>query len=114
MPRRGYPASGYRAMWLLAMFDLPVDDLELRRAYTRFRAALLRLGFSMLQYSVYAHYANSPEAEQALRRAVQRALPPRGQVRLLSVTDRQFGRMQTFVGKAPRKAEKPPPQVIFL
>ena len=28
--------SGYRCMWVVAMFDLPVDSKEARREYTRF------------------------------------------------------------------------------
>jgi CRISPR/Cas system-associated protein endoribonuclease Cas2 len=31
MPRHQLALSGYRAMWLFAMFDLPVDKKELRR-----------------------------------------------------------------------------------
>ncbi|HHT9133449.1 MAG TPA: CRISPR-associated endonuclease Cas2, partial [Candidatus Avalokitesvara rifleensis] len=56
MPKRGYEFSEYRAMWLFAMFDLPVDTKKARREYTRFRKALLTEGFTMLQYSVYARY----------------------------------------------------------
>jgi len=48
--------SAYRAMWLMAMFDLPVETKENRRHYTRFRKLLMKDGFMMLQYSVYARY----------------------------------------------------------
>ncbi|MGH9455773.1 MAG: CRISPR-associated endonuclease Cas2, partial [Terriglobia bacterium] len=51
MPAHQLALSGYRAMWLFAMFDLPVDEKELRREYTQFRKGLLREGFTMLQYS---------------------------------------------------------------
>lgn len=46
-------------MWLFAMFDLPVDQPALRREYAQFRKKLLKEGFTMLQYSVYAHYVAS-------------------------------------------------------
>ena len=36
------------------MFDLPTNTSEDRKNYTRFRKSLIKLGFDMLQYSVYA------------------------------------------------------------
>jgi CRISPR-associated protein Cas2 len=114
MPRREFALSGYKAMWLFAMFDLPVDKPELRREYTQFRASLLKHGFTMLQYSVYVHYAVSEETEETLRRKVQAALPGHGQVRLVSVTDRQFGKMEVYVGRKRAPLEDPPLQLAFF
>ena len=37
--------SGYRLMWVMTMFDLPVVSKAERKAATRFRNALLDLGF---------------------------------------------------------------------
>lgn len=101
-------------MWLLAMFDLPVDTKEARRDYTRFRKALLREGFMMLQYSVYARYFNTSEDSDIHRARVQAALPPDGQVRLLAITDHQFGKMEVFLGRARQQAEDPPPQLMLF
>ena len=98
-------------MWLFAMFDLPVDKKELRREYAQFRAALLKQGFTMLQYSVYVHYVASEDSDEALRRKVHAALPSHGQVRIISVTDRQFEKMEIYVGKKRASAEDPPMQM---
>ena len=38
-------AAQFRAMWIFALFDLPVDTKELRREYVWFRKALLKEGF---------------------------------------------------------------------
>jgi len=43
--------SGYRCMWLVVMFDLPVDTKEACREAAGFRKFLLEDGFRMLQYS---------------------------------------------------------------
>jgi len=40
--------SGYRAVWIFAMFDLPTDTKKARKDYTSFRKNLLKDGFSML------------------------------------------------------------------
>ncbi len=114
MPKHEFALSGYKCMWLFAMFDLPVDQPKLRHEYARFRASLRRQGFTMLQYSVYIHYAASDEAEETLRRKVEAALPSHGQVRVISVTDRQFEKMEVYVGKKRQPVEDPPLQLAFF
>ena len=114
MPRSAPRLSAYKGMWLFAMFDLPVTTPRARRDYTRFRKLLIREGFSMLQYSVYARYYASEERTLAQRRRLRESLPPKGQVRLLAVTDRQFGKMEVFLGKSRKTAEKPPEQLLLF
>jgi len=101
-------------MWLVAMFDLPVDTKESRREYTRFRKTLLREGFMMLQYSVYARYFESQENSDVHRARVRGALPPDGQVRLIAITDHQFGKMEVFFGKKRQETEEPPAQLLLF
>ena len=106
--------SGYQAMWVVAMFDLPVDDGQARKHYTRFRKHLLAQGFSMLQFSVYARFCASEEASAVYRRRVREALPPEGQVRVLALTDRQFGKMEVYLGKTAQRPEKRPDQLLLF
>jgi CRISPR-associated protein Cas2 len=106
--------SEYRAVWLLAMFDLPVDSKESRMEYSNFRKALLKEGFSMLQYSVYARYCESEEASLVNRKRIRVALAPHGQVRILSVTDRQYGKMEIYIEKSKKKPESQPSQLILF
>lgn len=105
---------GYRWMWLFAMFDLPVTETEHRREYARFRKFLLSQGFSMLQFSVYARHCPSEESSDGIRARISTAVPPHGQVRLLTVTDKQFGKMAVFYGKRRHKAEDPPQQFMLF
>jgi CRISPR-associated protein Cas2 len=112
MPRRNL--SGYKGMWLFVMFDLPVVESEERLDYTRFRKRLLGEGFVMLQYSVYARYYPSEEASAAERGRVRGMLPRKGQVRLLSVTDRQFGKMEVLVQRKRERVERKPEQMVLL
>lgn len=101
-------------MWLFTLFDLPVVTKRQKRDYVRFRTFLLREGFSMLQYSVYARYYVSEEATETIRLAIREAIPPEGQVRLVAVTDRQFSRMEVYFGKKRKKAEDPPAQLMLF
>lgn len=101
-------------MWLLAMFDLPVTTKENRRDYVHFQKALLREGFMRIQFSVYVRYTSSEEASASMRRRIRGALPPCGQVRLLAVTDHQFGKMEIFEGKSKGKPEDAPSQLVLF
>ena len=101
-------------MWLFALFDLPVNTRKARKRYAQFRTLLVREGFSMLQFSVYARYCDGEEAAETHRKRIRKALPPEGHVRLLSVTDRQFGRMENFVGKNPTFPESKPSQLVLF
>jgi len=112
--RRAPDLSGYRAVWLFAMFDLPTYSKARRREYVRFRNRLLEQGFSMLQYSVYARHCASEESAAGIKADVRTMLPPEGEVRLLAVTDRQFGRMEVFFGKKRSPTEEPPRQIMLF
>lgn len=50
------PLCGYRLMWLLVMFDLPVDTKANRKAANDFRHRLLDFGFERCQFSVYLRF----------------------------------------------------------
>lgn len=106
--------SAYKGMWLVAMFDLPVDTPRLRKVYTRFRKGLLRDGFTMLQYSVYARYCASDEASQVHRKRVKEGLPEEGEVRVVTLTDHQFGKMEVYIGAKRTKTEQAPLQLELL
>ena len=101
-------------MWLFAMFDLPVKTAVQRREYTRFRKLLLREGFSRLQFSVYARYCVSEESSVAHSERIRDFLPPQGQVRLLAVTERQFGKQRIYWGFQEKPTEKAPVQLMMF
>ena len=101
-------------MWIFAMFDLPVDTKQAKREYVKFRSYLLSEGFSMLQYSVYGRFCASEEKTEVYRRHIRMNLPPDGEVRLVSLTDRQFGKMEVFYGKKRKPGEKKPEQIMLF
>lgn len=96
------------------MFDLPVTTPKARKRYAEFRKLLIEQGFSMLQYSVYARYCADEEMAVAYRARIRAELPPEGYVRLLAVTDRQFGKMESYIGEMSRSLEKAPPQLALF
>ena len=85
-------------MRVLVFFDLPVVTAENRREYTRFRKFLLKNGFLMLQESVYCKLALNVTAEKAIVDNVYKNKPEEGLVQLLSVTEKQYSKMNIIIG----------------
>jgi len=100
-------------MWIIAMFDLPVKRKLDRRAYSQFRKALIIEGFTMMQYSVYARYCSCEDKAKLIRRRVKQLLPARGHVRMMGITDRQFGKMEVYLGQKRGKSESAPQQLML-
>jgi len=101
-------------MWVFALFDLPVVKKDDRKHYSAFRKILLAEGFLMLQYSVYARYCDSRENTNTVLRRVRGELPPEGEVRFLSVTDKQFADMTVYNGRKAGKPEEEPKQMMLF
>lgn len=67
--------TGYRLMWMLVMFDLPVLEKAERKAATDFRKSLLDMGFEMSQLSVYMRFCTSPAQIDTYAKRVERMRP---------------------------------------
>jgi len=87
-------------MRLMVMFDLPVDTSEQRRNYRRFRKALIREGFLMMQYSNYVRVCPNKKSAEFIERRIKPLAPPGGKVQTLMVTEKQYQSMHYIVGEA--------------
>ena len=85
-------------MRVLVFFDLPMITRENRRAYTRFRKFLLKNGFIMLQESVYCKLALNQTAVKAIVENVRKNKPSEGLIQLLTVTEKQYAKMDLIIG----------------
>lgn len=102
--------SGYRLMWVVVMFDLPVVEKAERKAATDFRNTLLDMGFEMAQFSVYMRFCTSQAQIDTYCKYVETALPEGGKVNILQFTDKQYERIISFHGKAKQPPNKAPDQ----
>ncbi len=103
----------YRVLWIFVFFDLPATTKKDRKQHARFRKNLQQDGFSMLQFSIYIRHSSSRENAKVHIRRVKRFLPPKGEVILFTLTDKQFGMMELFNGV--NEADLPPtPQQLEL
>lgn len=106
--------SGFRFMRVIVFFDLPVGTSEERRAYHQFRKALLRNGFIMLQESVYCKMMTSPSVEKSIKNMIQKNRPDKGIVQMLTVTEKQFSKMEYVVGEYSNDIIDSPERIIIL
>lgn len=98
-------------MWILVLFDLPTTTDATRKAATRFRHALLRLGFERIQLSVYAR--RCPGLLRTTMSEVRLAVPPYGNVCMMELTDLQYADVVRLRDGRPVVFEKPKRLVSF-
>ena len=67
-----------RFMRIMVFFDLPVQTKAQRRAATQFRNFLLKDGYHMVQYSVYARICNGLDSVETHRVRVLQHVPSHG------------------------------------
>lgn len=106
--------SGYRLMWILVMFDLPVTTREQARAATRFRQFLLDEGYEMSQFSIYARFCSGKEQYDAFVRHIEANLPEKGDIHILGFTDRQYENIIRFSGQRRGRTRKNPSQLALF
>ncbi|MEZ5195926.1 MAG: CRISPR-associated endonuclease Cas2 [Bacteroidales bacterium] len=103
----------YRILWVFVFYDLPTETKKDRKNFTRFRKGLQDDGFTMMQYSIYTRHCNSRENADVHIKRVKSFLPPKGEVIIFTLTDKQFGMMEFF--RSASLADKPPtPQQLEL
>ena len=90
--------SSYRSMRIILMFDLPsVEDYE-KKEYSQFRKALLRNGYSMMQYSIYIKVSN---LQVDLKKEIAKfkdKIPRDGNIRMIAITEKQYQAMEIVLG----------------
>jgi len=106
--------SGYKLMWMMVMFDLPVVAEDDRKAATGFRNFLLDEGFSMNQYSVYFRLVSGKEVLEREERSIRLALPPHGKVDIINITDRQYESIISFWNHETMPPKQSPDQLFLL
>ena len=114
MAARRHTLSGYRMMWLYVMFDLPTGTRAERKAATKFRNFLLDRGFEMAQFSVYLRFAESKEAAEAHIARIGGALPGKGKVHIVTITDKQYANARIFVGRKRERHGGIPDQLVLF
>jgi len=89
----------YRFMRIIVFFDLPTETPTERRNYRKFRKLLIKNGFFMMQESVYCRMVLNQSIENSVRNILRRNKPPSGCVEVLTVTEKQFSKIEFLTGE---------------
>lgn len=101
-------------MRVIVLFDLPVTTAAQRREYTRFRKFLLKSGFVMQQESVYSKLALNTTVAQRIAENVRKSKPNEGLVQMLTITEKQYSRMEILVGETNSEVLQSDERLVIL
>lgn len=101
-------------MRVIVFFDLPIESLNDKREYRKFRKFLIKKGFLMLQESVYCKLALNQTVAAAVAATVRANKPASGLVQMLVVTEKQFGKMEYVVGEGESTVLDTDERVVIL
>jgi CRISPR-associated protein Cas2 len=106
--------SKYGMAWVMVLFDLPVGTPEERKAANNFRKDLIKDGYMMVQFSVYARPCGTADRVDTQVRRLRPKIPSKGEVRGLIISDAQWGRMIVVRSQQKVESEKMPEQMMFF
>ena len=104
----------FRFMRIIVMFDLPVETLENKRDYRKFRKFLIKKGFLMMQESIYCKLALNQTMAGLIANAVKENKPPEGLVQMMLITEKQYARMEYVVGECQSQVIDSDDRVVIL
>ena len=78
---------------------LPTETAKDRHEYSKFRRSLLKSGFMMMQESVYIKLALNQNNALSVVESVRKIKPAKGLVQVLTITEKQFQRMEFITGE---------------
>lgn len=86
-------------MRLIVMFDLPVKTKKQSKEATAFRNFLLKDGFYMVQYSIYARVCNGQDSVLTHKNRIKSSIPSNGSIRVLTITEKQYENIDILIGE---------------
>lgn len=101
-------------MRMVLMFDMPTQTADERKAYRRFRKFLISEGFIMHQFSVYSKLLLNDSANKAMIGRLKVNNPRKGNITLLTVTEKQFARMTYLNGEKNDSIANSDTRIIYL
>lgn len=101
-------------MRVMVFFDLPTITTENRREYAKFRKYLIKSGFIMIQESVYSKLALNTTIANAVMENVKKNSPQEGLIQMLSITEKQYSKMEYVIGTANSNVLQSDERLIIL
>lgn len=104
----------FKFMWLFVFFDLPTKTKKDRKKYAQFRTFLLKDGFVMMQFSVYARICKGDDSVETHKKRVRSKIPTKGHIRMISITDLQYSKMEILIGEKGKEEKLEKKQLLLF
>ncbi len=85
-------------MRIIVFFDLPTITNADKKQYRDFRKMLIKNGFIMMQESVYCKMVLNLTVANSVTEMIKKNKPDTGLVQLLTITEKQFSKMEFITG----------------
>lgn len=101
-------------MRILVMFDMPTFTLQDKKEYRLFRKYLISHGYLMMQRSIYIKLVLNQTNAAAAMKGLEKHKPNIGIVQVLTITEKQFSRMELLVGSVTSEVVDTTERMIIL
>ncbi len=101
-------------MRILLFFDLPMNDYQDIRHYTKFRKKIIKEGFIMMQKSVYTKLCLNQTSVNLMKKKLLSIKPKKGLIQILVITEKQFASIDNLIGENCLKHEDSIKRMIVL
>ena len=103
-----------RVMRTIVFFDLPNIYSKDKKNYLLFRKFLLNEGFIMMQESVYSKIVLNSQQSELLIQRIKKNAPKKGLIQLLTITERQYARIENIIGESNTKIINNEDRLVIL
>ena len=100
----------YKFMRIVLFFDLPTLTEKNRKEY----AFLIKIGFMMLQESVYVKLALNATTTNTLMKNLEKNKPEEGLIQILLVTEKQYSKLYMLLGENRNEVLDTTERLVFL
>ncbi|WP_036456921.1 CRISPR-associated endonuclease Cas2 [Mycoplasmopsis lipofaciens] len=86
-------------MRIIVMYDVSFETNEDVKKYNNFRKELLKLGYVMMQYSIYVKNIGTHTLYKSEKTKIQKVLPKKSNVRIMMITEKEYQDIEILNGE---------------
>lgn len=84
----------------ILFFDLPQVTSSEKRLYRHFVKDIKKLGFYMIQESVYVKMSIDNQVVSSISNKIKSIAPKKGNIMILNITEKQFSQIEVIAGES--------------
>ncbi|WPB54178.1 CRISPR-associated endonuclease Cas2 [Metamycoplasma equirhinis] len=88
-----------RYMRIIIMYDISTSDDDMIKEYNKFRHELLKLGYFMIQYSIYVKCLTAHTQYSYEKKKTFKVIPSNSNIRIMLITESQYQNIELLSGE---------------